>query len=175
MSTLAEFDIPFTDIEQQVMDMVAEAFELRHGVASDPEGRIRDAPHETMQEVENLLSRVRSRADRVDELFTRVTLARGRAKRAMDESNFAAERALHEATRHRSARRVEFSSGREREAEAKLDSFDERFIAHQAERLVSVTNDAYTVLSQMNWQLDAIRKDLRAQLHALQFESSLER
>lgn len=172
---LAAYDIPFTEVEQQVLSWVKEALDLRHGPAGDPKGPIRGAPQETPAEVTDLLLRVRARSDRVDELLSKVTLARGRARRAKEEAAFTADRVLMEATQSRAARRVEFSSGKEREAEAKLDAFEERRIAHQGDRLVSVTNDAYEVINQCHWQLDGIRKDLRAQLHALQFESSLER
>jgi len=172
---LAAYDVPFNELEQRVLTWVTEALELRHGAAGDPDGPIKGSPQETPVEIQNLLRRVRTRSDRVDELLSKATLARGRARRAKEEAAFAADRALSEAAVQRAARRVEFSSGKEREAEAKLDSFEERRIAHQGDRLVSVTQDAYEVISQVHWQLDGIRKDLRAQLHALQFESSLER
>lgn len=163
------------ELEQQVLSWVDEALELRHGAAGDPKGSIRGAAQETPEEALDLLLRIRVRSDRVDELLNKATLARGRARRSREEAAFAADLALMEATQRRAAARVEFSSGREREAEAKLDSFNERRVAYQRERLVSVTNDAYDVISQIHWQLDAIRKDLRATIHALQFESGLER
>lgn len=163
------------ELEQQVLSWVDEALELRHGAAGDPKGSIRGAAQETPEEALDLLLRIRVRSDRVDELLSKATLARGRARRSREEAAFAADLALMEATQRRAAARVEFSSGREREAEAKLDSFNERRVAYQRERLVSVTNDAYDVISQIHWQLDAIRKDLRATIHALQFESGLER
>lgn len=175
MTELADFDIPFTELEQRVLAWVAEALDLRHGAAGDPKGRLRDSPEGSPAEVTDLLLRVRARSDRVDELLSKVTLARGRAKRSKEEAAFSADRALMEATQQRAARRVEFSTGKEREADAKLDSFEERRIAHQGDRLVSVTQDAYEVINQVHWSLEAIRKDLRATLHALQFESSLER
>lgn len=174
---LSAYDVPFSKIESLVMSWVDEALDLRHGSAGDEKGPLRgwgstdDSPSEIM----DLLLRVRVRSDRVDELLSKVTQARGRAKRAKDEAAFAADVALITATQNRAARRVEFSTGKEREADAKLDSLEERRIAHQADRLVSTTNEAYEVINQVHWQLDAIRKDLRASLHALQFESSLER
>lgn len=169
------YDVPFNELETLVMSWVTEALELRHGAAGDPEGPIKGWTANPPSEVTAVLLRVRSRSDRVDELLSKVTQARGRAKRTQDQAAFVAEVALMTATTQRAARRVEFSSGREREAEAKLDSLEERRIAHQANRLVNVTNEAYEVINQAHWQLDAIRKDLRATLHALQFESSLER
>jgi hypothetical protein len=175
VTDLTAYDIPFNEVEQQVLSWVKESLELRHGAAGDPKGTIKGAPQETTDEITDLLLRVRVRSDRVDELLSKVTLARGRARRAKEEAAFTADKVLMEATQHHASKRVEFSSGREREAEAKLDAFEERRLAHQGDRLVSVTNDCYEVINQVHWQLDAIRKDLRAQLHALQFESSLER
>ena len=162
-------------LEQQVLGWVAEALELRHGAAGDPEGSIRGAPQETVEEMRNLLLRIRQRSDRVDELLSKATLARGRARRAKEEAAFVADQALMTATQQRAARRVEFSSAKEREADAKLDAFEERRVSYLRDRLVSVCNDAYEVIQQVHWQLDAIRKDLRSALHAVQFESSLER
>lgn len=175
MTDVSDYDIPFNELEARVMAWVTEALELRHGTAGDPDGRLRDAATDTMEEVQNLLLRARQRSDRVDELLANATRARGRARRAKEEAAFQADNAVNRATTVRAANRVEFSAGREREAEAKLDAFDERRAAHLAERLVSVTAEAYDVVNQIHWQLDAFRKDLRAQLHALQFESSLER
>ena len=175
LTDLSSYDVPFSSLEEQVLGWAKESLELRHGSAGDPVGSLKGAPQETQSEVLALLLRVRNRADRVDELLSKATLARGRARRAKEEAAFVAERALMSATQQRSARRVEFSSAKEREADAKLDAFEERKIAHQGERLVSVTNDVHEVITQIHWQLDALRKDLRATLHALQFEAGLER
>ena len=177
MTTLDELEAPLSELETRVLSWVKETLELRHGAAGDPKGSIRGwgSAEDSIQDVQDLLLRVRARSDRVDELLAKATQAKARAKRAQDEAAFSADRALMQATTHRATKRAEFSSGREREAEAKLDAFEERRLAHQASRLVSVTGEAYEVINQVHWQLDAIRKDLRATLHALQFESGLER
>lgn len=158
-----------------MLEWATEALELRHGAAGDPQGALRGAPQETAPEARDLLLRVRARADRVDELLSKITLARGRARRATEEAAFIADQALMEATQQRGAHRVEFSSAKEREASAKLDSFEQRRVAYQRARLVSVANDVHDVITQVHWQLDALRKDLRATLHSFQFESGLER
>ncbi len=175
MTGLEAYDLPFDDVERSILSWVQEALELRHGSAGDPKGALRGASEETSADITDLLLRVRMRSDRVDELLAKITQAKGRAKRAKEEAAFAADIALMEATRSHSARRVEFSAGREREAEAKLDSLEERRLAHRGDRLVNLASESYEVINQVHWSLDAIRKDLRAQLHALQFESSLER
>lgn len=175
MTDLASFDIPFSDIEKQVMDWVREAIELRFRTAGDPDGSLSTGHEGTPSEALAFLRRVRQRTDRVDELRIAAIRAKGRARRAQAEAAFQADNALSTAMADRSARRADFSSGRERESEAKLDSFEERRAAHQAARLVDVTSDAYEVINGIHWQLDAIRKDLRATLNALQFEATLER
>lgn len=175
MTSLADFDIEFTGLELQVENWVKEALDLRHGEAGDKEGRLRDADPEDPHDMMNLLRRVRARADRIDGLLAAATRARGRARRAKAEAEFVAANALDGATAKRAERRRDFETGREREADAKLDTFEERRIAHQATRLVDVTTEAYDVINQIHWQFDALRKDLRASLHALQFEASLER
>lgn len=162
-------------VEATLMEWVDEALELRHGPAGDPQGPLKGTPQETPAEVMDLLRRVRSRSDRVDELLSKITLARGKIRRAKEEAAFVADQALMVARQQRAVRRVEFSSGIERDADAKLDTFEQRRVAFQRDRLVSVANDAFEVITQVHWQLDAIRKDLRGVLHALQFESSLER
>lgn len=175
--TLDELEVPLSKVEERVVGWVKEALELRHGAAGDPKGSIRGwgSQEDSIPEVTDLLLRVRNRSDRVDELLAKATQAKSRARMAQDEAAFLADSALMQATTHRATKRAEFSSGKEREAEAKLDAFEERRLAHQSSRLVSVTSTAYEVINQVHWQLDAIRKDLRATLHALQFESGLER
>lgn len=175
MTNLDVYDVPFSDLEAQVMEWVKECLDLRHGEAGDPQGRLRDATEETPHEMMELLRRVRARADRVDGLLATATRARGRARRAKTEAEFAADNAMSDATSKRAERRRDFETGREREADAKLDTFEQRRMAHQASRLVDVTTEAYDVISQVHWQFNAMRQDLRASLHALQFEASLER
>lgn len=174
MTSIEDFDIPFSSLETTVISWVAEALELRHGVAGD-EGLLKDAPTDTSTEVMALLRRVRTRSDRVDGLLANAISARGRARRAQAEAAFVADNALSQATSNRASRRREFEAGREREADAKLDSFEERRVAHQGARLVDVTQEAYEQINKISWQLNALRSDLRETLHGIQFEASLER
>lgn len=162
-------------IESRVTEWVAEALDLRHGAAGDPQGSINGVHPQTINEIYDLLRRVRARSDRVDELLASMTQLRGRVKRAKEAAEFNADTAVAEATQQRAARRVEFSSAKEREADAKLDAFQQRRTVFFANRLVSTTNDGYEVIRQVSSQLAEIRSDLRAELRALQFESSLER
>lgn len=177
MSGAGQYDLPYTDLEQSMVDWVEEAMELRHGAAGDPKGKISLIdPSLGIDAMLDLLSRVRQRADRVDELMSKATRARSRFRRVREEANFAAELAYDEATVHNKARRSfdDFATRDERKADASLLSLGEKRAAHEAKRLVSVSEEVYEVITQIHWQLDAMRKDLRASLHALQFESKLE-
>lgn len=176
MDEIAVHDIPFSEMESKIVAWVDEALELRHGAAGDPEGPLRNvlSSNDDVAIMLTNLARVRQRADRVDFLLANVTRARGRAKRAEDQSKFSAEIAYAEAARTNAARRVEFSSARERHADASLDSLEQRRVAHHASRLVSVTEEAYEVVRQVHWQLDALSKELRATIHGIQFLASLE-
>lgn len=173
---LSVYDIPFTGVEEAVMGWVREALELRHGTAGDPDGSllgVLEAEDHAMALFQ--LRRVRARADRVDGLLAKVTQAKARAKRAQDNAQFEADQAFDEAARNNAARRASFASREERKADAALDSLEARRIAHHAARLVSVTTEAYDVVSQVHWQFEGLRKDLLAVLRAYQFEASLER
>lgn len=174
---VAVYDIPFSELEARVLSWATEALELRHGVAEDPDG-VLGVPEDNAdaQEVMHFLRRVRVRSDRVDFLLSRTTQAKARAKRAQEHAQFQADLAFDTAAQQNGAnRRQEFVTAMERKADANLDSLEQRRMAHHAARLVSITTEVHEVVNQVHWQLDAIRKDLRSTLHALQFESGLER
>jgi hypothetical protein len=173
VADLNSFDLPLTELEAVLSKWTQEAVEMRYGVAGDPDGKLTSGTDDSPAEAVAYLRRVRQRADRVGELLAAAKRARGRARRALAESAFATDNEV--ATGIKKQGRVEFQSHREREVEAKLDAFESRRIEHQAKRLVSVADEAVDVISDMHWSLDAIRKDLRSTLHALQFEASLER
>lgn len=175
---VSAYDVPFGKLESKVTAWVKEALDLRHGDAGDPNGPLRPVGmDEGLHVVMDELVRVRSRSDRVDGLLAKVTQAKGRARRAQEGAAFAASQRYDEAQQQNSARRMpgSFTSREERNADAALAALEERRTAHQAERLVSVTAEAYDIINQIHWQLNAIRTDLRAQIHAIQFENSLER
>lgn len=164
-------------LEQQLLSWVEEAFELRHGVANDPEGVLTSVdPTEGSDVVSHMLLRVRKRADRVEFILGKVTQARYRIRRARDKAKFEAEFAYDSATDTNAKNRTrEFVSREERHAEAALSSIEQRREAHLAERRQSIADEAYEVVKQIDWQLSNMRTDLRAHLHSLHFESNLER
>lgn len=173
MSDLDAYDIPLSAVEESVLKWSQEAVDARHGDFGDPDGKLSTGSDQSPGEALAFLRRVRARADRVDELLQAAKRARGRARRALAEIAFDTENAIAEGVKKQG--RAEFQGHREREVNAKLDAFEKRRIEHQAKRLVDVCDEAVDVINQMHWSLDGIRKDLRGTLHALQFESSLER
>lgn len=148
---------------------------MRHGVANDPDGKLTTGSDESPAEALAFLRRVRQRADRVDELLQAARRARGRARRALAEIAFQVDNAMDLEIQKQVGKRREFSAASERRVDAKLATFEERRTEHQAKRLLDVADETVEVINQMHWSLDALRKDLRGTLHALQFESSLER
>lgn len=172
---LSVHDLPLAGLEVTMNAWVEEALELRHGVAGDPEGSIKNVHPETPVEILQLLRRVRTRADRVDGLLSAITRARTRLNKVRDEAAFTAEARVIGATSEGAKNRREFSSGNERQADAKLAAFNELRAQHQARTLANAAQGAYDVINQVSWQLGALRRELTDQIRALQFESSLER
>lgn len=166
-----------TKLEDQLLSWAAEAFELRHGEADDPDGKLVSVdPNDGIPAVNHMLLRVRQRSDRVEFLLGKVTQARYRIRRAREQAKFEAEVAYDTAADTNAKARVrEFVTREERHAEAALESLEQRREAHLAERRQSVADEAYEVVKQIDWQLSNMRTDLRASLHALHFESNLER
>lgn len=167
----------YSKVEEQLLAWASEAFELRHGEASDPDGKLHSVdPNDGVQALNHMLLRVRQRSDRVEFILGRVTQSRYRIRRSRDAAKFEAEVAYDTAADTNAKARVrEFVSREERHAEAALESLQQRREAHLAERRQSIADEAYDVVKQVDWQLSSMRTDLRASLHALHFESNLER
>jgi len=171
------YDVPFSDIEKKVISWVEEAIELRHGSAGFDSPLRQVGMEEGLQTVMAELVKTRTFSDRVDGLLAKATQAKGRARRAQEGAAFDAAKAYDDAHVENQNTRLpgSFMTKEEKNAEASLKSYEQRRVAHQAERLVSITSEAYDIINQIHWQLNAIRTDLRAQIHAIQFENSLER
>lgn len=174
---VAVYDIPFTDLEAKVLSWVEEALDLRHGNGGFDSPLRQVGMDEGLHVVMDELVKTRTFSDRVDGLLAKATQARGRARRAQEQAQFVAANAYDGAQVKGQNSRLpgSFLTKEEKNAEASLASFEERRVAHQAERLVSITSEAYDIINQIHWQMNAIRTDLRAQIHAIQFENSLER
>jgi hypothetical protein len=177
VSDLSVYEVPFGDVEQRLLAWVEEALELRHGAAGDPLGPIKALDFSDGPEiVRNDLIRARMRQDRVDELASLATRARGRIDRVRKEAARQAEEAYDLANRHNAAnRRAEFTTGREKHSDANLDTLEQRRTAAEAERLASFAEECERVIRAKSFELGGVRDDLKHVLRGLQFESSLER
>jgi hypothetical protein len=170
--SLEAHDVPFNAIESRIMQWVEEALELRYGSAGDPDGAIALPGYEITDHATyaNLLARTRIRLDRVSELRDKATQARGRAVRAPKNAEFEAQQAFDQAMQRRGATRtVGFVTAAEKNADASLDSFEQKRLAHQAERLVSVTTEAKTLIDNAYWGLSSIREELLSFYKGVQF------
>ena len=177
VTTIEKFDLPLGDVEDTLYKWVEESIELRYGAGNDSEGAL--SPLDTDASYDRVLHelyRVRKRADRVEYLLSRSTQTKGRARRMLAQAKFEADMRKAEAMRENASRRssVTFSSAKERESEAALDSFEQLREEHAAQRLSDYATEAQEVISKIYWQLSEMRKDLRATLHALEFASTLE-
>lgn len=176
IADLERYDTELSTVEQRMTAWVDEALELRHGTAGDEDGTLEDILYvESPGMLTHALLRVRRRSDRVDGLLANITRARGRLRRLQANARFEAERAYSEASSRGLAHRVDFSSAKERDSNAKLDSFQQQREAHHAAQAVSMAEECYEVIKDISWQLQSMRTELRAVLNALQFESTLER
>jgi hypothetical protein len=173
-----QYDIPFNKLEAALMAWATEAQELALGAGGDPEGplSLNSLDWEDPRAISEALRRARSRSDRVAGLLARATAARHRAGRAQASAAFAAESAFDAATdTNAKGRTVQFVTREERVAAANIESIEQQRIAHFSERTTDIATEVHTIINQMHWHLDGVRKDLRAALHELQFESSIER
>ena len=174
---LVQYDIPFTKVEEHVMKWAAEALDLRHGDAGDPDGPLGLLPVDaTVHDMALYLHRLKTRVDRVDYLILQALQAKGKAARAYQGANFKYEKQFDEASNRVRSKKLfeDYSSGKERASEATLEVFDQKRLAYQADRLAKIATEAYDVIKEVKWQLEAMRKDVRASLHGLQFTTSIE-
>lgn len=154
-----------------MVSWAAEALELRHGAAEDPKGAISTPRHEEgMDAFVDALFRLRQRLDRTEELRSKIVQAKGRIERARKQAEFEAERVYNEAMQRRGATRTQsFTTAKEKDADASLDAFAQKRLAHQAERLASVAAEAKTVIDNAYWGLSSIREEVLSYYKNVQF------
>jgi hypothetical protein len=174
---LAAYDLPFDSTESRILDLVKEALELRHGAALDPEGKIVVPPYEAGNPAaRTVLIRVRQRLDRLEELSSTARQLHGRVSRARAAAAFEADTAWNRAARENASTARQYSSAAERAAESSLDSFEEKRRAHQAERLVSTTQESLDVIKDCLWGMRNIREELLTAIRSENWiESTIER
>ncbi len=161
------------EIRRSLDDMMAEARLLRSGLPDMP--GVQAAPHE----VHEYLLDVRRRLDRIEQLVAVAVRIRATARRFAQRKNDSAESAWDEAiVRIRNApvrRGDEFSSARERAAEANLATIALRRTARDGAEALSHAEEAHEHLKLLHRGLDGVRHDTLTVLRSVQFESHLER
>lgn len=162
-----------TDIAAILHGYVTEARTLRAGL--DPLPGSESAPADIVEYLRN----VRARIDRVEHLLTTTVVLRGRAVRVATARTQDADDDWDEAiVRVRSApvrRNDEYSSARERNAEANLATLEARRVAREAAEFQHLCEEAVEALRLIHRGLDGVRHDTLTVLRLAQFESHLER
>lgn len=152
---------------------VTEARTLRAGL--DPLPGSEAAPADVVEYLRN----VRARMDRVEHLLTTVVILRGRAARVATARTHEADDDWDEAIlRVRSApvrRNDEYSSARERNAEANLATVEARRVARDAVEFQHLCEETVEALRLVHRGLDGVRHDTLTVLRLAQFENHLER
>lgn len=143
--------------------------------AVDPMPDTQAPPHE----VHAYLLDVRRRLDRVEQILAVTTRARAAVKRVAVDTAAAAEDAWDTAilkVRNNPVRRGdEYSSARERAAEANLECLSARRAARRATESLSHAEELLDVVRLLHKGLDGVRQDTLTTLRLVQFESHLER
>lgn len=141
----------------------------------DPMPDTQAPPHE----VHTYLLDVRRRLDRIEQILALATRARAHAKRQAATATAAADDDWDAAVtrlRNQPVRRGdEYSSARERAAEANLECLSARKNARSATDALSHADELLDVVRLLHKGLDGIRQDTLTTLRLVQFESHLER
>lgn len=149
------------NVERELLAWAEEALELRHGEAGDPDGKVGLPDYELGQyAAADMLSRVRVRLDRVEELQSKARRAKGRIMRMRESADFEASLKYDEAMANGKSRFQEYVLGDEKRADASLASLTEKRQAHQLKRVESMASETLDVIGQCYWGLSNLREDL---------------
>ncbi len=157
-------------LEMQLKAHVDEAISLRF--------QDNDIPISSPANLIDSLLLVRKRLDRVEELLQILTRARGRALRASQEAERAAQEAWDQASvasRTGPSRRSEYDGARANNADNNLATLSQQRHAFQAKRVFEFVHECYQVVKTVYYGLDNFRQDHLAIIRAMSFESHLER
>lgn len=171
---LDKFDLPLSQLEEQMLSWVKEALDLRFAQNG---GEYLSTEHGSNPVLNGLLS-VRGRLDRVEELLSMATRARGRVGRAVAVAKAVNDDRWDVEVRAEGARPMrqgEFVAPREKYANANLETLNEKRDFRAAERLYSFADEAYEVIRTVYRGLDNVRQDHLAVIRHLSWESNLER
>ncbi len=159
-------------VEAALDEHVAEVLAIRYGVDLPEVGT---DPRTVLQSLQH----TRRSLDRVEELLSRTVRIRARAQRMATHAGNVFDDAWDTAAQQRRTNPVvhggEYSSARERTAEANLATLDLRVGARSTAELAHRCDEAVEVIRLAHRGLESVRQDHLAVLRALQFESSLDR
>lgn len=161
-------------LAERMDPLVAEARELRSTLPPMPD------THASVADMHDYLLDVRRRMDRIEYIVGLVARIRAAVKRLAVSTGEAADDAWDEAivaVRNKPVRRAneEYSSARERAAEANLDIFAIRREARNAAENLAHADEALDAVRLIHRGLDGVRHDTLTVLRLVQFESSMER
>lgn len=160
-------------LSETLDELIEEARTLRAGIGAMP------GTEAAPVDVHEYLLDARRRLDRVEQILSSAIRVRARVRRAHAEASAEVEDAWDEAiTRIRSSpvrRNDEYSSAKERAAEANLHTIAVRRAARLTADALSRAEEAVEVLRLLHKGLDAARYDALVLLRLVQFESHLER
>ena len=168
MSTaLDSVEPPLSEVEATIAQWTEDALRLRYSAEAQLNLAV------TPADIRMQLHRIRQLMDAVEPILERTLRARGRVRRAAKHARSVADEGWDQAVVQQP--RQEYQGPRERYANASLATFMEQRTAREAELLQESADTAYEVVRIAYQGLNGIRQDLRAMLHGLQFESTLER
>lgn len=169
---LDQFDLPLVGVEKQLKAVVDEALALRFTFEASLD-------HSSPQTLIDSLLACRARLDRLEELLTIATRAKGRATRAAQEARRVADEAwdTHSVSARSGpvTRRHDYVGAKENYADNNVATISEQRNARIAERLADYTQECYQVIRTVYHGLDNFRADHLAIIRAMSFESHLER
>lgn len=160
------------DVAAALVAITAEVLQLRFGV------KLPVHPASPSAVLDALLD-VRGRLDRIEELLTRVLRIAGIAQQnaavATASVDDAWDRNIHRLRTAPTASGGDYSSARERYAEANLAVLDLRFEARAQTVTARHCETTLSVVRTAHRGLDTVRQDLRTWLDGLRFEAHLDR
>lgn len=136
-------------------------------------------PQATPQDIFTALLDVRQRLDRIEHFLAAATRARHRTRAAVDLATAVAEDAwdeqIHQQRQAPVSTGPDYTSAKERHAEANLATMDQRRAVRAAAATHHAVDEVFEVLKLTHRGLDGTRHDLLGILRGLQIETALER
>jgi hypothetical protein len=162
-------DAQLRDVRATLTTYLDEVLSLRFGYQPPKPGQPLSTHLDTLLDV-------RQRLDRIEELLVRAVQVRGVARRKAEHATAVADDAFDKAIHNaRLGAAGEFTSAKERTAEANLDSLDTRREARSANLLAEYCDQHVELLKLTHRGLDSARHDLLTTMRVFHVESALER